>query len=184
MYSRALNLLGIKDRQRQSVARRWPVFRRPSLMRHSIARAALIEIRWLTNSRLYILVVIAAPSCVWELHDQLAPLGAAITIAHPQLASLMPALRARDVIALAQLHAAGLAPALWTPPPEVRNLRALTAQRRRLLDQRSAARTLLHELLRRYRLTPPSADRLAADRPDWWETRELAPNDRLRPQAA
>jgi transposase len=132
-------------------------------------------------------VVIAASSCVWQLHDQLAPLVASVTIAHPQLASLMPALRAstgaHDAIALARLHAAGLVPALWAPPPEVRDLRALTAQRRRLLNQRSAARALLHDLLRRYRLTPPGADRLAADRPDWWETRELAPDDTLRARA-
>ena len=38
-------------------------------------------------------LVIAAPSCVWELHDQLAPLVASITIAHPQLASRLLALR-------------------------------------------------------------------------------------------
>jgi transposase len=62
----------------------------------------------------------------------------------------------------------------------VRELRALTAQRRRLLNQRSAARTVLHQLLRRYRLTPPGADRLAADRPDWWATRQLAPDDLQR----
>jgi transposase len=133
-------------------------------------------------------VVIAASICVWDLLDQLAPLVASITIAHPQLSNLMPALRtsagARDAIALARLHAAGLVPALWAPPPEVRDLRALTAQRRRLLDQRSGARTLLHELLRRYRLTPPGADRLAADRTDWWETRALAPDDLLRARAS
>ncbi|MEP7188330.1 MAG: transposase [Roseiflexaceae bacterium] len=132
-------------------------------------------------------LVIVAPTCVWDLHDQLAPLVASITIAHPQLASLLPALRtstgARDAIALARLHAVGLVPALWAPPLEVRDLRALTAQRRRLLNQRSAARTLLHELLRRYRLTPPGTDRLAADRPDWWETRALAPDDLLRARA-
>ncbi len=126
-------------------------------------------------------LVIAASSGIWELHAQLAPLVATVTIAHPQLASLMPALRtsagARDAIALARLHAAGLVPALWAPPPEVRDLRALTAQRRHLLGQRAAARSLLHELLRRYRLTPPGADRLAADQPDWWETRALAPDD-------
>jgi transposase len=132
-------------------------------------------------------VVLAAPSYAWDLHDQLAPLVASVAIAHPQLANLMPALRAgagaRGAIALAQLHAAGLVPALWAPPPEVRDLRALIAQRRHLLGQRSAARALLHELLRRYRLTPPGVDRLAADRPDWWETRELAPDDRCHARA-
>jgi len=129
-------------------------------------------------------VVIAAPDNAWGLHDQVAPLVASVTIAHPQLAGLMPALSAtagaRDTIALARLHAAGLVPALWAPPAEVRDLRALVAQRRHMLGQRSAARNLLHELLRRYRLTPPGADRLAADRPDWWETRDLAPDDHER----
>lgn len=132
-------------------------------------------------------VVIAAPANIWALHDQLAPLVASVTIAHPQLDSLLPALGRPagpgDTLALARLHAAGLVPALWAPPPEVRELRALVAQRRQLLDQRSAARNLLHELLRRYRLTPPGADRLAADQPDWWETRDLAPADRARARA-
>jgi transposase len=91
---------------------------------------------------------------------------------------------AREAIALAQLHAAGLVPALWAPPPEVRDLRAQIGQRRRLLNQRSAARSTLHELLRRYRLTPPGADRLAADQPGWWETRALAPDDQLRARAS
>jgi transposase len=129
-------------------------------------------------------VVIAAPGNIWALHDQLAPLVMSVTIAHRQLASLLPALRGPagpgDTIALARLHAAGLVPALWAPPPE---LRALVARRRQLLEQRSAARHLLHELLRRYRLTPPGADRLAADRPDWWETRNFAPDDRARARA-
>src|SRR5262245_42822548 len=53
-------------------------------------------------------LVIAAASCVWDLHDQLVPLVASITIAHPQLARQMPALRAgtgaRDAITLARLH--------------------------------------------------------------------------------
>jgi transposase len=127
-------------------------------------------------------LVIAAPGNIWALHDQVAPLVASVTIAHPQLAGLLPALgrAAGDTIALARLHSAGLVPALWAPPPEVRALRALVALRRQLLEQRSAARNLLHELLRRYRLTPPGADRLAADRPDWWEARDLAPHDRAR----
>jgi transposase len=129
-------------------------------------------------------VVIAAPASAWELHDQVAPLVASVTIAHPQLAGLMPALSAtagaRDTIALARLHAAGLVPALWAPPAAVRDLRALVAQRRHVLEQRSAARNLLHALLRRYHLTPPGADRLAVDRPDWWATRDLAPDDRER----
>jgi len=129
-------------------------------------------------------LVITAAGCAWDLRDQLAPLVASVTIAHPQLASLMPALRAgagaHGAIALAQLHAAGLVPALWAPPPQVHDLRALITQRRRLLDRRSAARTLLHELLRRYCLTPPGADRLAADRPDWWDSLELTPDDHIR----
>jgi transposase len=133
-------------------------------------------------------VVIDSPTNAWALHDQVAPLVASVTIAHPRLASVLAAARsatsAGDTINLARMHAAGLVPGLWVPPPATRDLRAITAHRRRLIIQRAEARDLLHAMLRRYRLTPPGADRLAADRPDWWATRGLAPDDLARVRAS
>jgi transposase len=133
-------------------------------------------------------VVIDSPTNAWELHDQVAPLVASVIIAHPRVACVLTAARsaasAGDTINLARMHAAGLVPGLWVPPPATRDLRAITAHRRRLIIQRAEARDLLHAMLRRYRLTPPGADRLAADRPDWWATRGLAPDDLARVRAS
>jgi transposase len=133
-------------------------------------------------------VVVESPANTWHLHDQIAQLAASVTIAHPQLANLLPASSAavdpRDTINLARMHAGGLVPALWVPPAHVRDARALTAHRRRLLSQQADARQALHDLLRRYGLTPPGADRLGADRRDWWESRDLAPADQARMRAS
>jgi transposase len=133
-------------------------------------------------------LVIDAPAEIWQLHDQLAPLVASVTITHPQLGRTLLASSAeadpRDAIVLARLHASGLVPALWVPPAHVRDARALVAHRRRLLAQRAEARTALHDLLRRYRLSPPGRDRLGADRREWWETCQLAPDDLVCARAA
>jgi transposase len=133
-------------------------------------------------------VVIDSPTNAWRLHDQIAPLVASVTIAHPKLAGLLltsaEQASPRDTLNLARMHAAGLVPALWVPPAHARGLRALAAHRRRLLDQRAEARGALHDILRRYRLQPPGRDRLGADRLDWWEAAGLAHDDLGRARAS
>jgi transposase len=66
------------------------------------------------------------------------------------------------------MHAAGLVPALWAPAAAVRDVRALAAQRGRLIQQHAAAGATLEQLLHEYHARPPGHSRLAADRPDWW----------------
>jgi transposase len=127
-------------------------------------------------------VVIVSLVNAWQIHDTLAPLVASVIIAHPQLDKLLPGLHASndssDVLKLARLHAAGLVPTLWVPPQAVRDLRALTAHRRRLILQHADAARLLQNILRRYRLTPPGANRLGTDRPDWWAAQALPAHER------
>jgi transposase len=127
-------------------------------------------------------VVLAARANLWQLHDTLAPMVGAVTIAHPQLANLLPNIFTssdpREVLKLARLLAGGLVPAIWVPPPEVRDLRALSAYRRRLILQHSEASNQLQTVLRRHGLVPPGGHRLGADRPGWWAAQTLAPNER------
>lgn len=130
-------------------------------------------------------VVVDAPAEAWQLHDRLSTLVGSVTVAHPQLANLLPASAgARDMISLARLHAAGLVPALWVPPAHVRDLRALAAHRRRLLIQRAEGRETLHGLLRRYRLNPPGLDRLGADQLEWWASLDIPAGERARARAS
>lgn len=128
-------------------------------------------------------VVIASRANAWQLYDTLTPLVAAVTIAHPQLAKLLPQIHTtddpRDTVALARMHAAGLVPALWVPPPAVRDLRALTSYRRRLILQHADASGMLRTILAQHHLAPPGPRPLGADRPDWWAAQALTPRERI-----
>src|ERR1043165_7528700 len=107
-------------------------------------------------------VVLEATTNAWHLVDQLQPHSGAVTVAHPLLVKLISAARvktdSRDTINLARLLAAKLIPQVWVPPPEVRELRALLAHRRRLVSNRTQARNRLHSVLLRHNLVAPAGD--------------------------
>ncbi|GHO68287.1 hypothetical protein KSC_071790 [Ktedonobacter sp. SOSP1-52] len=97
--------------------------------------------------------------CQITLCDQLRSLVASVTVAHPLLVKLITTARVktdvRDTLHLAQLLAAGLIPAVWIPPQDVRELRALIAHRTRLIRQRTQAKNRLRSTLHRYNIVPP-----------------------------
>lgn len=129
-------------------------------------------------------VVLEATTNAWHLCDQLHPLVASVTVAHPQLIKLITTARvktdARDTLHLAKLLAAGLIPAVWIPPQEVRELRALVAHRLRLIRQRTQAKNRLRSTLHRYNLIPPTGGLFASAQRSWWESLALSPSEKLR----
>ena len=129
-------------------------------------------------------VVLEATANAWHLHDQLRPLVASVTVCHPLLVKLIAAARVktdrRDALNLARLLAAGLIPAVWVPPVEVRELRALVSHRQRLVRQRNQARNRLHGVLHRHNLFPPAGTPFAAGQRAWWEGLDVAPSEKLR----
>jgi transposase len=131
-------------------------------------------------------VVLEATANAWLLYDQLQPLVAEVIVAHPQAVKLIAAARvktdSRDTIKLASLLAANLIPAVWVPPQEVRELRALVAHRKRLVQQRTQAGNRLHGVLHRHNLAPPPGKPFAAHQREWWLTLDLSPSERLRVQ--
>jgi transposase len=131
-------------------------------------------------------VVLEATANAWLLYDQLQPLVAEVIVAHPQAVKLIAAARiktdSRDTIKLASLLAANLIPAVWVPPQEVRELRALVAHRKRLVQQRTQTGHRLHGVLHRHNLAPPPGKPFAAHQREWWLTLDLSPSERLRVQ--
>ncbi len=129
-------------------------------------------------------VVLEATANAWHLHDLLRPLVASVTVCHPLLVKLIAAARVktdrRDALNLARLLAAGLIPAVWVPPVEVRELRALVSHRERLVRQRNQARNRLHGVLHRHNLFPPAGTPFAAGQRAWWEGLDVAPSEKLR----
>jgi transposase len=131
-------------------------------------------------------VVLEATSNAWLLYDQLEPLVASVTVAHPLAVKLIAAARvktdSRDTIKLARLLAANLVPAVWVPPVPVRELRALVSHRKRLVNQRTQVRNRLHAVLHRHNLTLPPGKPFAAHQQQWWLTLDLSSSEKLRVQ--
>ena len=131
-------------------------------------------------------VVLEATSNAWLLYDQLQPLVAEVVVAHPQAVKLIAAARvktdSRDTIKLASLLAANLIPAVWVPPQEVRELRALVTHRNRLVKQRTQAANRLHSVLQRHNLDPPPGIPFAVHQREWWLALDLPLAEKLRVQ--
>lgn len=131
-------------------------------------------------------VVFEATSNAWLLYDQLQPLVSEVVVAHPQAVKLIAAARvktdSRDTIKLASLLAANLIPAVWVPPQEVRELRALVTHRNRLVQQRTQAANRLHSVLQRHNLDPPAGTPFAVHQREWWLALELPLAEKLRVQ--
>lgn len=115
-------------------------------------------------------VVLEATSNAWLLYDQLEPLVASVTVAHPL------------AVKLARLLAANLVPAVWVPPVPVRELRALVSHRKRLVNQRTQVRNRLHAVLHRRNLTLPPGKPFAAHQQEWWLSLDLSSSEKLRVQ--
>lgn len=128
--------------------------------------------------------VLEATANAWHFFDQLQPLLASVTVAHPQLVKLITAARVKtdpqDAVKLARLLAAGLIPPVWVPPIHVRELRGLVTHRRRLINQRTQARNRLHAVLQRHNLFPPSGDPFGITNRAWWEGLDLSSMEKLR----
>jgi transposase len=133
-------------------------------------------------------VVLETTINAWAFYDQLVPLVSRVVVANPSqiklIAASMVKTDKRDTLVLARLLAANLIPAVWVPPPEVRELRALVTHRQRLLKQRTMAKNRLQSLLHQHNLIPPVSDPFAPSHQAWWETfeQQLPPSERLRAQ--
>src|SRR5215467_15290252 len=128
-------------------------------------------------------VVLEATTKARHLCDQLHPLVSSVTVAHPNLVKLITTARvktdARDTLHLARLLAAGLIPAVWVPPTEVRELRALVAHHTRLIRHRTQAKNRLRSTLHRYNIVPPTGGLFAPTQRAWWEALSLSTCEKL-----
>jgi transposase len=132
-------------------------------------------------------VVLEMTTNAFQLHDDLLPHVHSVTIVHPPHATLITRAQVMtDKIAaraLAKLHAVGLLPPVWVPPVEVRDRRALVAQRTKMQRLSVQARNRLHAVLHRYHLPSPEGDHFTADKYRWWLGLEVSALERARIQS-
>jgi transposase len=117
-------------------------------------------------------LVLEMTTNTFQLYDDLAPFVHSVTVVHPPHVALVTRVQVKTdrlaALTLARLHAAGLLPPVWVPPPEVRDQRAVLAQRAKMVRLSTQAKNRLHALLHRRHLLPPPHEPFAPERSDWW----------------
>lgn len=117
-------------------------------------------------------VVLEMTTNTWELYDELSPCAHSVTVVHPPHVALITRSQVmNDKIAasiLARLLAKGLLVSIWVPPVEVRELRALVAQRTKMTRMATQAKNRLHATLQRHHIVPPTGNLFHADQTAWW----------------
>jgi transposase len=130
-------------------------------------------------------VVLEMTTNTWTMVDALSPHVHSVTVTHPPHVHLITRAQVmtdkKAALILAQLHAAGLLPAVWIPPAEVRSLRALVAQRWKMVRLATQAKCRLQSLLHRYHFDPPlKRDPYTPPMRPWWEALPVEPLEQFR----
>jgi len=132
-------------------------------------------------------VVLEMTTNAFQLYDDLRPHAHSVTLVHPPHVTLITRAQVMtDKIAaetLARLHAVGLLPGVWVPSLEVRDQRALIAQRTKMVRLSTQAKNRLHAVLHRHHLPPLPGDLFTADNRDWWLGLDVSSLERVRIQS-
>jgi len=117
-------------------------------------------------------VVLEMTTNTWQLYDELSEYAGSVTVVHPPHVALITRSQVmNDKIAasiLARLLAKGLLVGIWVPPQEVRELRGLVAQRKKMTRLATQAKNRLHAVLQRHHLAPPEGNPFQDAQKGWW----------------
>lgn len=129
-------------------------------------------------------VVLEATTNTWDVYDTIALLVGRVVVAHPaevkQIANSRVKTDTQDVIRLVRLLIADIVPAVWVPPVEVRELRAMISYRWRLVKMSTAIQNRMHSLLHRHNIQAPQGKIDTGENREWWEGLKLSELENLR----
>jgi transposase len=122
-------------------------------------------------------VVMEMSTNTYLFYDTLLPHVGSIIAVHPPHVLLVTGVKVKTdkkaALTLAQLHAAGLLNGVWIPPVEVRELRAVIAQRSKMVRLQTQAKNRLTSLLHRTHRERP-AQPFKSEQKAWWESLPLS----------
>lgn len=130
-------------------------------------------------------VVLEMSTNSFQMYDDLVDYVYSVTLVHPPHVKVITQAAVKTdpkaAYDLARLHAAGLLEGIWVPPPEGRDLRALVAQRSKMVRLATQAKNRLHALLHRrnFRL-PEKGSPFTPDNREWWEQLSLSRLEKAR----
>lgn len=128
-------------------------------------------------------VVIEMTTNTWDVYDALIEHVHSVCVVHPPhvKAVINPQVMTDKIASrtLAKLLAAKLLVSIWVPPREVRDLRMLVAEFRKMSVLGSTAKHRLHAVLQRHRIQPEAG--LEIFHPDvrpWWNLLHVSPAEK------
>jgi transposase len=117
-------------------------------------------------------VVLEMTTNTWQLYDELCQYAGSVLVVHPPHVALITRSQVmNDKIAasiLARLLAKGLLVGVWVPPQDIRELRGLVTQRKKMTGLATQAKNRLHAVLQRHHLLPPEGNPFHESQQDWW----------------
>jgi transposase len=132
-------------------------------------------------------VVLEMTTNTWQLYDELVEYAGPVMVVHPPHVALITRSQVMtDKIAasiLARLLAKGLLVGIWVPPQEVRELRGLVAQRRKMTRLATQAKNRLHAVIQRHHLKLPAGNPFAKTNNAWWQALELGKLEKMNLQS-
>jgi transposase len=132
-------------------------------------------------------VVLEMTTNTWQLYDELVVhAGSVLVVPPPHVALITRSQVMNDKIAasiLARLLAKGLLVGIWVPPQEIREMRGLVAQRRKMTNLATQAKNRLHAVLQRHHLVPPEGNPFRASNQDWWQSLSIGKLEKLNLQS-
>lgn len=132
-------------------------------------------------------VVLEMTTNTWQLYDELVVYAGSVLVVHPPHVALITRSQVmNDKIAasiLARLLAKGLLVGIWVPPQEVRELRGLVAQRKKMTNMATQAKNRLHAVLQRHHLIPPKGNPFGANNKEWWQSLPIGKLEKLNLQS-
>jgi len=125
------------------------------------------------NIRTGDIVVLETTTNVWTTYDIVAPLASRVLVANAaevgEIANARVKTDKEDIKRLLKLLIGGIVPEVWVPPMPVRELRAFTSYRGRLVKTSTMIRNRLQSLLHKHNLKLSEAGLLDQT---WWETQK------------
>src|SRR5215207_43544 len=132
-------------------------------------------------------VVLEMTTNTWQLYDELSEYAGRVIVVHPPHVALITRSQVmNDKIAasiLARLLTKGLLVGIWVPPQEVRELRGLVAQRKKMTGLATQAKNRLHAVLQRHHWMPPEGNPFHAPQKNWWRALPLGALEKVNVQS-
>lgn len=174
VHKHYLIALGVDERLKVVLpARRVELSRLEAWMKKSLTKQDAVVLEMTTNT--------------WQLYDELCQYAGSVLVVHPPHVALITRSQVmNDKIAasiLARLLAKGLLVGIWVPPQEVRELRGLVAQRKKMTTLATQAKNRLHSVIQRHHLVPPAGNPFGVSNQEWWQVLSIGKFEKLNLQS-